>query len=75
MDFMENVLKNTFRIECPLTLKEKYRFNNNVLSSSEFKQALKMSQCYIHPIYRGAYKTRSYRIVQLVDKLVNIVRK
>lgn len=65
----ERILRNTFRVESPLSNREKYRINRQILRSEKFRTALNQSDCFIHPLYRFAYRTGSYRIVQLMDYL------
>lgn len=71
----EKVLSNTFRKESPLTKREKYQCNNTILSSDEFRQALALSNCYLHPLYRLAYRLARYRLVQMVDSMVKVSNK
>jgi glycosyltransferase involved in cell wall biosynthesis len=68
----ELVLKNTFHSKNDWTNKQRIKFNNSVLRSSKFKNAVSLSDCYIHPFYKLAYKSGFYKIVQAVDILVNL---
>lgn len=68
----EVVLKNTFSEYNTQNKKSKYKLNNSILKSDEFKKAFNNSNCFIHPLYRVAYKSCKYRCVQFVDKLVGI---
>lgn len=68
----EVVMKNTFHKDSKLSKKEKYKYNRKILNSDEFKQSLNLSTCYIHPLYKLAYKSKNYKFVQLVDKIVNL---
>lgn len=68
----EVVMKNTFHNDCKLSVKEKYRYNNRILESDEFVQSMNLSSCYIHPLYKFAYKSKHYNLVQIVDKLVSL---
>lgn len=68
----EKIMKNTFRKECPMTKREKYRYNNMILRSRKFRTAIKEADCYIHPLYRWAYAFRQYAAVQLIDCLVEL---
>lgn len=65
----ERILRNTFRTECPLPNRKKYRMNRQILRSEKFRTALDRSDCFIHPMYRIAYRTGSYHLVQLMDFL------
>ncbi len=64
------VLYNTYRPECSLGRKDKLKFNRKVLRSNEFIEALYKIDCYINPFYKLAYKIGSWRLIQLLDKLV-----
>lgn len=66
----EVVLRNTFSEKNVLNKKNKYRINNSILRSNEFKKTFSKINCFIHPLYRFAYKSCKYRCVQFVDKLV-----
>ena len=70
----EVVLRNTFNKENKVTKKEKVRYNNSVMKSAEFVQSLKNSDCYINPAFKIAYKTKDYRIVLLLDKVLEKIR-
>lgn len=65
----EKILRNTFRPESPLTRREKYRINRQILRSGKFRSAMNGADCFIHPLYRFAYRSGSYRMVQLMDHL------
>lgn len=68
----EVVMKNTFHTDSKLSKKEKYKYNRKILKSDEFKQSLNLSTCFIHPLYKLAYKSKNYKFVQLVDKIVSL---
>lgn len=68
----ENVLKNTFKFENRQSKKQKYQYNRSIMKSKEFKEALNNMSCNLHFLYRWAYKTCSYRIVQIVDKIISM---
>ena len=65
-------MKNTFHKDSKLSKKEKYKYNRKILKSDEFKQSLNLSTCFIHPLYKLAYKSKNYKYVQLVDKIVSL---
>lgn len=71
----EVVLKNTFSEYNTQNKKSKYKLNNSILKSDEFKKAFNNSNCFIHPLYRVAYKSCKYRFVEFVDKLVGLKNK
>lgn len=61
----EVVLKNTFSRNS--TVKYKYSYNRDIMKSSEFKESLSNCDCYIHPLYRLAYRCCSYRLIRVLD--------
>ena len=71
---MEQVLYNTYRRECLMTSAEKKKFNNKLLRSDEFQSVLRLSDCYIHPLYRLGYKTKSWTLIILLNQIVKIKR-
>lgn len=68
----EKILHNTFRVENQAGIFEKYRYNRAIISSVKFKESIKKSDCFIHPLYLIAYKSRSFLLVQLIDLLVRV---
>lgn len=72
---MDKVLRNTFRKECVLSKKQKYAYNNALLRSTQFKDALRKTDCYIHPLHRIAYSMKNYHAVQLIDFLAKALKK
>ena len=66
----DNFLKNTFHPKS--TIKNKYRFNNKFLKSSDFCEALSKTTCYINPIIRLAYKIHFYQLVTVVEFIVKM---
>ena len=66
----EYVLHNTFRKDS--TIKHKYRYNRQIITSYEFKNAIRNSNCYIHPIYKLGYMLGSYHIIRLFDILLDL---
>lgn len=71
----EKILRNTFHRDSVMATREKYRYNNSILKSEKFREAVKMSSCYIHPLYRLAYISRKYVIVQFIDRLVRLKKQ
>lgn len=68
----EKILRNTFRVENQAGVLKKYRFNRDILNSDKFKMSLERSDCFVHPLYRFAYRSKSYFLVQLIDLLVKM---
>ena len=66
----EKVLRNTFSPDSQV--QKKFRYNKEILKSIEFQDSVKNSDCYIHPLYRLAYRCKSSRFVRLLDKLYSI---
>ena len=71
----ENVMRNTFSGDNPLGLREKLRYNNNILKSEAFQTILKKTNIKINNIYHFAYKVRSYWIILLYSTMVSVVKK
>lgn len=74
----EKVLKNTFSKNNTDSFLKKIRYNNEILRSNEFRQAINKMDGYIHPLYKTAYKSKNYFLVICVDKFVkiaNVIRK
>lgn len=67
----EVVLKNTFSENNDQNKKNKYKLNNSILKSDEFKKAFNNSNCFIHPLYRVAYKSCKYKFVEIIDKFLS----
>lgn len=63
----EVVLDNTFAKNS--TIKRKYAYNRLIMKSTEFKEALTKSNCFIHPFYRFAYQCCSYRLIRMLNWL------
>lgn len=68
----EKILRNTFRAENQAGVLKKYRFNRDILNSVKFEEALERSNCFVHPLYRFAYRSKLYLLVQLIDLLVKV---
>ncbi len=71
----EKIMHNTFRKENSMGVLKKYSFNSKVMGSKKFRESLKKSDCFIHPLYRMAYKSRLYFLVQILDFFVNKKRR
>lgn len=71
----EKVLYNTYRPESKLSKREKITFNSSIIKSKQFQSALQLSDCYINPLYKIAYKLRSWTMIRYLDKLINIKNK
>ena len=66
----ENVLRNTFSTKCELSRKEKYRYNNKLLKSKPFIESMEKGKIRLHLLYRIAYRSKNYRIIECVNHLV-----
>ena len=71
----EIVMKNTFHRDCKLPRKEKYKYNRMILKSDEFIQSLNLCNCFIHPLYRLAYKSKNYKCVEFIDKIIKLLKR
>lgn len=69
------LLYNNYRPECMLSSKEKLKQNKSILKSKRFKEALSKNCGYINPLYKFAYRISSWRLIQILDKLVKVKEK
>ena len=69
------ILYETYRTECPLSKTEKRKHNKAILKCPKFREALNNATWHIHPLYKLAYRLASWRLIQLLDKLVNLKGK
>lgn len=68
----EFVLRNTFHKES--SIKYKYQYNNQILKSVEFMNTISNSNCFIHPLFRFGYKTCSYRMIRIMERIIGLVK-
>lgn len=64
------VLRNTFHNQSNIT--HKLMYNKKIMQSKEFQNTLNQTDCYIHPIYRFAYKhsySLFYRVLIILEKI------
>lgn len=66
----EKALRNTFSPDSQI--QQKFRYNKGILKSIEFQDAVNNADCYIHPLYRLAYRCNSSRLVRLLNQLYSI---
>lgn len=71
----ERVLYNTYRPESIMPTLQKIKFNRKVLKSSCFQDTFRKTNCYIHPLYRCAYKMGSWNFVRLLDGLITMKKR
>ncbi len=64
-----SVLDNTYKKANLSSKSEKRNTNNKILRSPEFKEALKNTTSLINPLQKLSYKSGSWTLVQLVNKL------
>lgn len=69
---LERVLRNTMRKENRDTFFEKISYNNNIMRSAEFCEALSNFSDSMNPLYSIAYRTQYYIVIWLLDLLVRI---
>ena len=67
----EKVLRNTFRENS--TIKNKYKYNKQIMKRTEFKEALEKSDCNINRLYLFGYRIASYRFIRFLDYLVKLI--
>lgn len=63
----ERVLRNTMRAP-EKSLREKIHWNTAFLRSAEFGDALHARECFVHPLYLMAYRTRNFKFVIACDQ-------
>ena len=68
---IENVLKNTFSEKNKAGVSLKYRYNNEILRSKQFKNILKRSKKFVNWKLRLIYSMRNYRIVNICNSIMN----
>lgn len=71
----ERILDNTFKKGNLQSKKEKVQFNNSVIKSEKFKQALENRTRFVHPLLIKAYKTGNYKNVLRLKKLIKFKNK
>lgn len=71
----ERILDNTFKKGNLQSKKEKVQFNNSVIKSENFKQALENRTRFVHPLLIKAYKTGNYKNVLRLKKLIKLKNK
>lgn len=72
---MVNSMRNTFRLANTSSYKEKVQFNNEIIRSRRFKEAVKNSQGVVHPLYKAAYHFCDYRMIIRLDKIRGVYLK
>lgn len=68
---IENVLKNTFSKKNKAGISLKYRYNNEILRSKQFKNILKRSKKFVNWKLRLIYSMRNYRMVNICNSIMN----
>lgn len=66
----EDSLRNTYHKNS--TVEHKLSQNRKIMQSDEFVNALRKSDCFIHPLYRFAYQHHSYMMVRALDIILKI---
>ncbi len=69
------VMRNSFDPRNEQSRRERLQFNNGILRSAAFKEAVRRADCHINPLYRAAYATGSYTVVQMAQAVVAIRRR
>ena len=68
-NMMVNSMRNTFRLANPISRKEKVLYNNEIIRSKYFKDAVKNSKGVVNPVYKIAYSFNDYRLIQFLDRI------
>ena len=68
-------MRNTFHKNNTASRSKKLRNCDAVLRSEEFREAVKNADCHINPLYRAAYATGRYSLVQLAVSVSALRRK
>ena len=66
---LEQVLRNTFRVENTASAKDKRAYNNSILSSDEFQLLLQYVEEDLHPLYMHVYRMKNWNAVDLLNRL------
>ncbi|MFQ7447684.1 hypothetical protein, partial [Intestinibacter bartlettii] len=75
LELILQAINNTMNQNNPMTLKDKFKYNNKVIKSQGFKDLLyfsDLSQLNIFTII--GFKIGSYRFVYYTNKLINKIR-
>ena len=69
----ERVLRNTYHKNSTINNKKKY--NRYVMKSDEFKSAFNNSTCFIHPLYKVAYRHSMCFLLRLLDTVLRLMTR
>ena len=67
---LEAVLRNTFSESNKASKREKCCYNSKIVKSADFQMSLNKMNASIHPLYRFAYKSKSYSLIRAVEMLI-----
>ena len=67
-----NVFENTFHSQNPMSLREKINYNNTILKSESFRNALKKSAVNLPAVQRRAYQSGKYGHVLIAERIQEI---
>lgn len=71
----ERVLRNTFHPDNKISVFKKIKYNNQVLRSKEFREALSKRSCPVNSLLLTAYKSKRYELVLAFNFIVRIKYK
>ncbi|MEE0859635.1 MAG: glycosyltransferase family 2 protein [Acutalibacteraceae bacterium] len=71
----ERCLRNTFNNSNKADKKEKYKINDKILRSSEFKAVLEKSDCIKYSLIKFTYKTGKYILVEKINNIISCLHK
>lgn len=74
-NMMINSMKHTFRLANKKSYKEKIAYNNEILKSERFKEAVNHSEGVVNPLYKIVYGLNNYRLVRGLDKVREVYIK
>ena len=70
-----SVFENTFKKGNSDSFVKKIMYNNSILKSEHFKNALKNSNSYINPLVKFGYKSHNYLFVILAYRIARLIRR
>lgn len=71
----ERCLRNTFNNSNKADKKEKYKINDKILRSSEFKAVLEKSDCIKYSLIKFTYRTGKYILVEKINNIISCLHK
>lgn len=69
----EDVLYNTFSDENKATFTNKIKYNNDIISSSDFKECIKIIDVQLNPIIKFSYKIQKYLPIYFYSRIRKVI--